>query len=127
MAEWRWPNFTASEMSCRCGCGMLPPDEFMDRLQALRTVCGFPFTITSGARCPDHNAKVSATKSRTGPHTIGAADIAVSHEQAYNIIRHALNCGVTGLGVDQKGGSRIVHVDWLPGADGQPRPHIWSY
>lgn len=125
---WRWsPEFSESEMKCRCGCGMLPPADFMDKLVALRRACGFALPVTSGARCPSHNEKVSATKSRTGPHTRGAVDIAVSHDKAFALMRKAIEAGATGVGLNQKGGSRFVHIDWLPNGEGQPRPHVWSY
>lgn len=49
-------NFSADEMRCKCGCDICNVSEdFMDKLQALRTLVGFPLTITSGCRCQAHN------------------------------------------------------------------------
>lgn len=49
-------NFSSDEMRCKCGCDICNISEaFMDRLQTLRTIVGFPITITSGCRCPEHN------------------------------------------------------------------------
>lgn len=123
------PHFTAEELRCKCGCGMLPRMESVQRLERLRVRCGFPFTVTSGARCPKHNLEV-ATTGEGGPHTKGQAfDIAIAGAQALELVDHAREEGFTGIGVKQKGPhqERIIHLDDLPAADGQPRPWIWSY
>ena len=123
-----WANFTRAEFACRCGkCENKIQDSFIDKLQDLREALGFPLRITSGYRCPAHNARVSGT-GLSGPHTTGhAADIAVSREQAFRLISMAAISGFTGIGVSQKGASRFIHLDDLPAAAGQPRPTIWSY
>ena len=121
------PHFDAKELQCRCGCGMLPAQDFMDKLEILRVRLGFPMPVTSAARCAEHNSKVSAT-GRSGPHVEGrAVDIAISGSRAVELVRMALASGFTGLGVNQKGDARFIHLDDLPNKDGQPRPHIWSY
>lgn len=95
----------------------------MDKVEKLRLALGFPLTVTSAARCPDHNAKVSGT-GRTGPHTTGRAiDLGVSHQQAYMVLSAAILAGFSGIGVNQKGGGRFIHLDDLK--DG--RPTVWSY
>lgn len=124
-----WANFTRDEFKCHCGnCLNQIQDTFIDKLQDLRSALDFPLVITSGYRCPAHNRKVSTTGD-SGPHTTGrAADIAVSREQAYELLQHAMQFGeFTGIGVSQKGASRYIHLDDLPAAPGQPRPTIWSY
>jgi uncharacterized protein YcbK (DUF882 family) len=122
-------NFTSEELACKCGCGMLPRPESVQRLQLLRERCGFPFTVTSGARCAKRNNEV-ATTGDDGPHTKGGAfDIGISGERALVLVDRAREVGFTGIGVKQKGphAERCIHVDDLPNADGQPRPTIWSY
>ena len=102
---------------------MLPKEMFMGKVEALRVKYGKSLTVTSAARCPDHNAKVSGT-GRTGPHTTGRAiDLAARGSEALQIVRMALEMGFTGIGVNQKGPSRFIHLDDLE--DG--RPTIWSY
>jgi zinc D-Ala-D-Ala carboxypeptidase len=120
--------FTPSEFACNhCGENKTTP-ETMGHADELRHRCGFPLILSSAYRCPDHNAKVSKS-GRTGPHTTGEAfDVAVTHRQAYDVLKHAMAMGVfTGIGVQQKGGGRFIHCDTLPDAPGQPRPHVWSY
>lgn len=123
-----WRHFTIDEFTCKCGCGrneMSP--QFIDLLDDLREACGFPLPVTSGYRCPDHNEKVSST-GRTGPHTTGrAADLGVSHKQAFEALTWAARMEFTGIGLNQKGAARFVHLDDLPAAEGQPRPTVWSY
>lgn len=99
----------------------------MDRVEELRVRYGKPLRVTSAARCPDHNSRVSGT-GRTGPHTTGRAiDLGVSGADAYRVIQIALELGFTGIGVQQKGAGRFVHLDTLPNAVGCPRPWVWSY
>jgi uncharacterized protein YcbK (DUF882 family) len=117
------PHFGREELTCKCGCGFLPQQDFMDKVEQHRLSVGFPLAVSSAARCPDHNARVSGT-GRSGPHTTGRAiDLAVSHGKAYMVLATALRMGFTGIGVQQKGGGRFIHLDDL--ADG--RPAIWSY
>lgn len=51
-------NFYNTEVSCRCGCGLMPRKEALHSLFALRHLYGDGIIITSGARCNDHNNKV---------------------------------------------------------------------
>lgn len=121
------PHFTASELTCKCGCGMLPKLASVERLEAVRVRYGKPMPVNSAARCPAYNAKVSGTGT-TGPHTTGQAfDIGVRGVEALKVMQIALDCGFTGIGVAQKGAGRFIHLDDLPNKEGQPRPHCWSY
>ena len=98
---------------------------FMDRLQRLRTMYGKPMRVTSGYRDPSHPIEIK--KSRPGAHSSGrAVDIAVRGEDALRLIQLAIQCGFTGIGVQQKGEGRFIHLDDLSGPD-WPRPTIWSY
>lgn len=127
-SDWRWSNFARAEMTCQCGCGradMVP--EFMDKLQALRMLFEKPMRVTSAYRCPDHNAKVSGT-GRTGPHTTGrAVDIGIRGFDSHALLTLAMRMGFSGVGVNQKGGARFLHLDDLPDGPGCPRPTVWSY
>lgn len=119
-----WANFTRDEFACK-HCGeRKTPDEFIDKLQRLRDLVDFPLTVTSGYRCPEHNARVSST-GRTGPHTTGrAVDLSVNRKDAYMVLQAAFAMGeFTGIGVQQKGTGRFIHLDDL--AEG--RPTVWSY
>lgn len=120
-------NFTPNEVVCKCGCGMLPEQDFMDKVQIVRDIVGFPLPVASGARCPKHNAAVSSTGDN-GPHTTGRAlDVTARGEQAFRVVYAMLVAGFTGIGVQQKGDKRFIHGDDLPDAPGRPRPTIWSY
>lgn len=127
MIDWRlYPNFTEEEFRCKHTgkCPMHP--DFLARLQRLRAAYGKPLTITSGYRDPTH--PIEAKKPVPGAHATGrAADIGVTGGEALEIVRLALEFGFTGLGVQQKGGGRFIHVDDVPGGPGMPRPSIWSY
>lgn len=120
--------FKLSEFTCKCGCGQNKMDpQTLNRFDTLRAQFGKPLIVTSGYRCPEHNAKVSST-GRTGPHTTGqAADFAVDRVDAHKLLQIALTMGFTGIGVQQKGGGRFIHLDTLSSLQATPRPTVWSY
>lgn len=122
-------HFTRAELACP-HCGKLPWGfAELNALEDLRLQCGFPLPISSGYRCPTHNAAVSTTGEH-GPHTVFAVDVALSGTRALTLVQSALALGWTGVGVQQRGlhGNRFIHLDRLPAADpSHPRPWIWSY
>jgi zinc D-Ala-D-Ala carboxypeptidase len=123
----RWPNFSVAELECQCGCGeVLWDEDLMDDAQAIRNSLSHGLIITSGYRCPDHNDSVSST-GLEGPHTKGAFDLGVMGGVAVECIKIATSRGVTGIGVNQKGAGRFIHIDRLENDDGCPRPWMWSY
>lgn len=119
--------FGQEELQCHCGCGKDGMDaEFMKKLIALRKQLGFPLVVTSGYRCAKYNQQVSKT-GYNGPHTIGrAVDIMVCGEQAYMLIKQALACGISGVGIQQMGNAaeRFIHLDDLTKENGCPRPRV---
>lgn len=124
-----WKYFQLDEFKCHCGCGRnLIEENFVDKLEKLRTDFGAPLVVSSGYRCPEHNARVSST-GRTGPHTTGrAVDFLVERAEAYILLEVALDSHqFTGIGVNQKGAGRFIHLDDLQNGPGQPRPTVWSY
>jgi uncharacterized protein YcbK (DUF882 family) len=125
--DWnRWPNFSPEEFRCKHTGKLHMHGGFVDKLQNLRTLHGKPLRVTSGYRDATH--PIEAAKAVPGAHASGrAADIAVQGEEAIKIIELAIKLGFTGIGVQQKGNGRFIHLDDLPNAPGRPRPHIWSY
>lgn len=124
--DWsRWPNFSESEFRCSHTGKCRMHAGFMDRLQQLRTRYGRPMVITSGYRDASH--PIEARKASPGAHATGrAADIAVDRGDAYALLKLALELGFTGIGINQKGSGRFIHLDDLQGGD-HLRPTIWSY
>jgi len=117
------PNFSLSEMACKCGkckseCNM--QQEFMERLQIMRAHLG-PMVVTSGYRCPLHPEE--AKKARPGAHAQGqAADIAaVDGEHRFKILQEAVRAGMVGIGI----ANSFIHVD--DGHDSASRPWQWKY
>jgi zinc D-Ala-D-Ala carboxypeptidase len=120
--------FKVEEFACK-HCGEIRMDPFfLERCDRLREYYKKPLKVSSGYRCPEHNARVSKT-GLTGPHTTGhAADFLISHVSALELLSLAVNMKVfTGVGVQQKGSGRFLHLDDLPNTPGQPRPTLWSY
>jgi len=124
-------NISADEMRCKCGDCLLPIDDaeftgFCLELQHLRNVLGFPFRFTSFYRCPTYNDQIYINLAivadrppqpgshMDGPHTKGAADIAVAFERMYKLVAEALQREM-GVGAHQRGpvAERYIHVDNL--------------
>ena len=121
-----YPNLTAKEFRCKCGCGSDGMDKlFLDTIQSIRTQFG-PMEISSGYRCENHPAE--KRKREPGAHNAGVAcDVSVYGESAWRLLRVAANFPeVRGVGVSQKGDleKRFIHLD--SATDGT-RPWIWSY
>lgn len=122
--DWsRYPNFKADEFKCsHCGDNEIKP-ELMDKLQALRSQYGKPMRITSGYRCPQH--PIEAKKPEPGPHSSGlACDIGVEGADAHKLLGMAIDAGFRGIGVQQKGTGRFLHLDLIASPN---RPTVWSY
>ena len=118
MKEYRY--FELEDFACHeTGENFILPS-FVNRLDNLRDVCGFPFIVNSGYRSPKHSAEVSKPAGSRGQHTLGmAADIAVRNaEQRYLIVKHATALNFTGIGIAKS----FVHVDTRA-----TTPVIWTY
>ena len=125
MIDWgKYPNFKREEFLCQhCKAdGIQEP--LVAKIQELRNLYGKPMKITSGYRCPQHPIEVK--KATPGAHALGlAADIGVEGAEAYKILNLAFLQGFTGIGVQQKGTGRFIHVDIRNGE--LPTPAVWSY
>lgn len=102
--------FSIKETSCKCGCGFDIKDEMRAKLNQIREKVDIPLYLSSGARCPDHNRAIGGAPNSA--HTQGlAADIACSNsELRYDIIKAALDCGITRI---EWGTKTWIHIDLL--------------
>ena len=118
--------FTELELRCsHCNKEGMNID-FMEKIEALRERMGFPFIVTSGYRCSQHPIEIE--KYTVGAHVTGRAiDVSVYGENAYKLLRGALKAGFTGIGVNQKGGARFIHIDDIEKSPERRRPWVWSY
>ena len=104
---WTW--FTESEFDCKCGCGHNNvKDGLINAMDEARTLAGIPFIVTSGSRCPAHNARVSTVGS-TSPHLHGlAADISAPNSHTrWLIVGAAIKSGFNRIGL----GPNFIHLD----------------
>jgi zinc D-Ala-D-Ala carboxypeptidase len=120
-AQWNlYPNFSKREFDCKHTGENQMSHDFMFKLQQLRVIYARPMLITSGYRSPKH--PIEARKSTVGTHAQGiACDIAVSGADAIRLISLAIDLGFNGIGVQQKGDGRFIHLDT------RAIPAIWSY
>ena len=110
-AGWRWPHFTAQELSCKCrgrhcrGEYFHDPD-FLDALERLRGAVDRPLKLNSGRRCEGHNrAEGGASRSQHALRIAG--DISLAGHDRTTLARLAVAAGFTGIGF----GRTFLHVD----------------
>ena len=92
-------NFSLSEFECKCKrCDNTKVDQdHVDKLQQLRDDLGSSISITSGYRCPEHNADVGGVKNST--HVAGfATDIQVKDLDPDEVADAAESLGFSGIG-----------------------------
>lgn len=125
--DWRkYPDFKPDEFRCRHTGKLRMDPAFLQLLQVLRAHYDDPIQISSGYRHPTHPAE--AHKLHPGPHTTGrAADVRVRGSEAYRLLSLAVVLGFTGIGINQKGSARFLHLDTVPDSIQAPRPFVWSY
>jgi len=100
--------FKPEEFACRC-CGKHPIDAlFLAQLEKARGIAGVPFVITSGYRCPKHNAAVGSTSKN---HTSGkAADIkAADGPTRGKILKGLYRAGFQRVGIAKD----FIHADTM--------------
>ena len=101
-------HFRAEELACPCGtCGRLVVHwALVELLQRMRWRLGRPLLVTSGYRCPAHNAAVGGTPSSL--HLCGmAADLQCTGLTPEMLAHVAVECGAGGTGRYP----RHLHVD----------------
>lgn len=121
---WRWPHFSPQELACKHTGRLKIDEDFLDRIEQLRSDCGFSFNVNSGYRDASHPVEVA--KQRPGAHNLGKAmDIGLVHGgQKYEVVTKAWRFGFTGIGIE--GG--FIHLDTcLTGEIDAVRPALWSY
>ena len=117
-------HFSASEFRCPdCQRGA-PSQKLLRTLEGIRALYGRPLVITSGYRCPRHNAEVGGVSpsEHSGPGEItDAVDLACSFSRdRYGLIRAALSLKVNRLGI----GKNFIHVGV---STDFPRDVVWLY
>ena len=121
--EWEQiQHFVPQEFECPC-CGRGADKmvrETVGALDSARDDAGFPLLVTSGYRCPDHNAEVGGVSSSS--HMRGyAVDIACEGSRSrHKIVTALLNNGFNRIGI----GADFIHADRDPS---KPRNVMWIY
>ncbi len=126
-----WENskyFKATEFMCSHTGTENMDAHFIEKLNMLRQIYGKPMTVSSGYRDSTHPVEAMKKDPTSGSHVSGkAADILIERAEAYKLLSLAFDVGFTGLGVNQKGGARFLHLDTIESSPTRPRPTIWSY
>jgi len=100
------PHFYSGEFMCPCCKVAIVDLDLVARLEELRQRVGEPIRITSGYRCPKHNAEVGG--SPVSLHMVGAAaDIVVPGMDPIVVANYASTIGFGGIIVYRS----HVHVD----------------
>lgn len=124
-------NFNRSEFACQCGCGFDAVSlAFVQNLQRLRDALPKMngkrrrIHITSGCRCPKHNAMVGGSKDSRHIHG-DAADLwadGMTAAELYQIAAGIPDIAAGGIGLypTYRRGEGILHLD------DRPRPARWG-
>ncbi len=95
------------------GSGLMHMDQYtLNRLQAMRDICGFPLEVTSGYRNEAHNKAVGGEKNSW--HIKGkAVDLKAPVTKIYEMVGAAIQVGFSGIGIRRISGDPIglLHVD----------------
>lgn len=73
-------HFSRSELACKDGCGLIPTQEYIDFLEAVRVRFNRKMT-PSGARCLKHNAAVGGKPN--SPHVLRIASDTPTEDSTY--------------------------------------------
>ena len=121
--------FSVEELRCKHTGECKMDQNFLAKLDALREAYGKPIMLSSAYRHPTHPVEARKRSTSPGAHTTGrAVDIKCSRSQAHAILTLAMTSEMfTGVGINQKGVGRFIHLDDLEGTAIQPRPTVWSY
>lgn len=112
---------TNDAFACQCGCGENKADrKIVAMLADVERVLGRPLVVTSGYRCPKHNAEVGGVAGSA--HTLGlAADLScVGDRERFKLVNALLSCGFVRIGI----GKTYVHADV---SDVHPQKVLWLY
>ena len=113
-SAWPWKFFQPREIACR-GTGKLTVvNGLLDRLDALRTRCGFPLTVLSAFRSPYHNAFVGGAPLSLHLKAL-AVDLSIVKQDKRLMERIAKEEGFTGFGYYRT----FLHIDL-------GRPRFWG-
>lgn len=102
-------NFRVHEFACHgegCCTEVKVDEQLVAYLQQIRDHFGTPVTVSSGYRCPAHNAAIGGAKASR--HKEGmAADINVKGVEPAEVAKYCESIGVKGIGLYDT----FVHVD----------------
>ena len=123
--------FKDHELTCKhCGAQGFKA-QTLDKLNQLRRLYQKPIVVSSAYRCPESNIAGGYTQT----HSTGqAVDIVCNGSEAFELVRLAVMCKFTGIGVSQRNGKeRFIHLDDLLDVQvkrlngSAKRPAMWSY
>lgn len=110
LLQWRWPNFSPTELSCKCS-GQFCDGEywhdvaFLDHLQGLRDDMQRALDVTSGHRCLRWNIAVGGAQH--SQHLRIAVDIRLQGHDHVSLLEKADKRGFTGIGLAKT----FIHLD----------------
>lgn len=119
-------NFDRSEFACPCGaCGGFPVEPsplLVARLQNMRNLLGRPVIITSGIRCPAHNAEEGGKPNSDHVTGEGVDLAALNSRERFQLVEAGLDSGFRRIGINFK--RRFIHFGV---SVANARDVLWGY
>lgn len=93
---------------------------FVQLLDQLRKRCGFPITVSSGYRTPEHNQKVGGVDASAHEEGVACDILVGSGTERMAIVKNAIAIGIGRIGV----GKGLIHIDI---SFSLPQNVMWAY
>ena len=103
------PYFKDDEFQCKCGCGLDIEDNVKAMIFEAREIANIPFTITSGARCLEHNRSIGSRDTSSHIKGLAVDIVATSSQQRARIYNSLYKAGFRRFGFNFNKG--FIHVD----------------
>ena len=116
-------HFTKRELACPCGCGLMPDEDWILRLEFARREYGKGIIVASAARCPTYNAKIGGAPDSAHTRATAIDPAAPTGRMLKVMIDAFFRAGFHGFGLGLKGKKKLLHFD----RDKKSGPRAWGY
>lgn len=108
-------HFDRKDFACKCGCGGMPTDDYIDFIEAVRVRFGLRMLPSSGFRCAAYNKKIGGAAGSSHPKGIASDTPTPNSEYRFLLIRATMDEArarevKTQIEVGVKDGKKWLHI-----------------